>query len=269
LNTESPLPQRLFDTIRCDAKDRIAIITLSRSEKRNALNDAMIRELTEAFLFFGRNGTYRAIILKAEGNVFCSGADLEYLQKLSQYTLEQNQDDSRNLMKLFRTMYELKKPIIAMVNGPALAGGCGLATVCDFIFASKEKAQFGYTEVKIGFIPAIVMIFLVRRIGEGRARELILSGEIISARDAYDIGLITDVVDDEELENFTFEFTEKLIKQNSGSSIALSKEMLANINNMDTTQALDYAAMMNALTRMSEDCKKGVAAFLNKEKVKW
>lgn len=263
------LPTKLFDTIRCDDKERIAIITLSRPEKRNALNDVMIRELTEAFSFFGKNGTYRAIILKAEGNAFCAGADLEYLQKLSQFTFEQNQEDSRNLMKLFKTMYELKKPIIAMVNGPALAGGCGLATICDFIFAAKEKAQFGYTESRIGFIPAIVMVFLVRRIGEGRAREMVLSGEIFSAKEALDFGLITDVVDDDKLEKFTIEFAEQLIEKNSGSSLALAKEMFANINNMDTTQALEYAATMNALTRMTEDCKKGISAFLNKEKVKW
>ncbi len=268
-NNHSSIPSRLYDTIRVTAEESIATITLFRPEKRNALNDAMVQELTDVFSFFYRSLSIRAIILKGEGASFCAGADLEYLQKLSAYSLEQNQEDSRNLMKLFRLIYELKKPVIAIVKGPALAGGCGLATVCDFIFASKEKAKFGYTEARIGFIPAIVMIFLVRRIGEGRAREMVLSSRIFSAKEAYDIGLISDVIDDEDVEQFSYEFTKQLIEENSPSSLARSKEMFATISDMELTKALDYAAMMNAVTRMSADCKKGIASFLNKEKIVW
>ncbi|MBM4165502.1 MAG: enoyl-CoA hydratase/isomerase family protein [Ignavibacteria bacterium] len=269
MSITNTIPSRLFDTIRVENENTIATITLARADKRNALNDVMVRELTEAFSFFNRNGLCRVIILRGEGTAFCAGADLEYLQKLSNYSLIQNQDDSRNLMQLFRSMYESRKPIIAMVNGPALAGGCGLATVCDFIFAGKEKAQFGYTESRIGFVPAIVLLFLIRRIGEGRARELVMSGKILSSIDAKDFHLITEVVDDIKLEKFTYSFAEQLIEQNSSSSLALCKEMFVNISDMETTKALEYAAMMNALARMTDDCKKGIDGFLKKEKVVW
>jgi len=269
MNNTHPVPSRLFDTIRVANEHNIATITLARAEKRNALNDVMIRELTEAISFFNKNGFCRAMILRGEGVAFCAGADLEYIQKLSSYSLIQNQEDSRNLMQLFRSIYECRKPIIALVNGPALAGGCGLATVCDFIFAGKEKAQFGYTESRIGFVPAIVLLFLIRRIGEGRARELVMSGKIITAEEAKQIGMITETMDDSKLEKFTYAFVEQLIEQNSGSSLALCKEMFVNISDMETTKALEYAAMMNALARMTDDCKKGIAAFLKKEKIKW
>jgi methylglutaconyl-CoA hydratase len=250
-------------------ENRIAHIRLSRPEKRNALNDVLVRELTEAFSQVGRNSGAKVIILSGSKQAFCAGADLSYLQKLSTYSLDENKEDSRNLMKLFQTIYEVRKPVIAMVNGPALAGGCGLATVCDFVFASKEHARFGYTEVKIGFLPALVLVFLTRRIGEGRARELLLTGKIVDAATALSLGLITEVVDHNKLEGRTLEFANELVEGNSANSMALTKEMLTTIRNMDYAQALEYAANMNAMTRMTDDWKKGVAAFLNKEQNTW
>ncbi|MCI0705884.1 MAG: enoyl-CoA hydratase-related protein [Ignavibacteriae bacterium] len=258
-----------YTRIKYQVEKRICSITVSRPEKHNALDDRMINELSSAFLSAQKDSNTKIVLLKAEGESFCSGADLAYLQQISQYDFQQNQQDSNNLMKLFQQIYTLRKPVIALVHGAALAGGCGLATVCDLVLASRETAKFGYTEVKIGFIPAIVMVFLVRRIGEARARELTLRGHTINAEQAHQIGLANQVVAETELEEAGYKLAEELIKNCSGASMGLIKELLARIHGMSTADALDYAANLNALTRMTDDCKKGVEAFLKKEPIKW
>lgn len=258
-----------FTHLTYSVNNRIAEIALNRPEKRNALNDILIQELTEAFSSANKNPNVKVVILSGSGKVFCAGADLEYLQKLSAYSLSENQEDSRRLMKLFQLIYELRKPVIAKVNGPAIAGGCGLVTVCDFIFASEEHAMFGYSEVRIGFIPALVLVFLTRRIGEGRARELVLSGETITAQRAKEIGLVTETVAHSELDAYTLNYAQRLAENNSAASMARTKEMLSNIGSMEFAQALEYAANMNAIARMTDDCKKGIEAFLRKEKIQW
>ncbi len=158
--------------------------------------------------------------------------------------------------------------VIAQVQGHALAGGCGLATVCDFVYAVPE-AKFGYTEVKIGFVPAIVMIFLIRKIGEQKAKQLLLSGELISRDKAVNFGLVNQIVAREDLENTVEEFAGRLIKNNSTQSMELTKQMVAEIQSLSLEKSLDYAAMMNAKARGSEDCKKGIQAFLDKEDLSW
>ena len=258
-----------FMSLTYTVENRIAEVILSRPEKRNALNDLLVQELTEAFITANKNPQVKIIILTGAGHAFCAGADLEYLQKLSTYSLAENQEDSKRLMKLYQLIYEMRKPVIAKVNGPAIAGGCGLVTVCDFVVASKEHAKFGYSEVRIGFIPALVLVFLVRRIGEGKARELLLSGKIINALEALQAGLASEVVEHQHLSDRTLKFAQELIENNSSSSMALIKEMLSEVHTMDFMQALEYAANMNAATRMTDDCKKGIAAFLRKEKIQW
>jgi len=258
-----------FTGIRYDTKARRATITLNRPEKRNALDDRMIRELTAAFVAAGKDQSVKTVVLDANGPAFCAGADLEYLNRMASYDLEENRADSGRLANLFRIIYELRKPVIAVVNGPALAGGCGLATVCDFILASEEKARFGYTEVRIGFIPAIVMIFLVKRVGEGRAREMVLQGSILSASDAHDAGLVSKVVPEARLQQAETDLVEELFSENSSVAMGLCKEMLAKVDGMNLIDSLDFAANMNAAARMTPDCKEGVASFLRKEKPRW
>ena len=155
--------------IKYSVEKRIGIISLNWPEKQNALDDQMVSELTQAFVQTQRDVDIKSVILRAEGDSFCSGMEHSYLQRISKYDFNQNLQDSTNLMKLFQQIYTLRKPVIALVQGDAIASGCGLATICDFVIAARETAKFGYTETKIGFIPAIVLIFLVRRIGEGRA----------------------------------------------------------------------------------------------------
>jgi methylglutaconyl-CoA hydratase len=258
-----------MEFVQTNISDRIGYVILNRPEKRNALNYQFVSELKESFLAFSKNDAVKVIVLKAEGVTFCAGADLEYLQQLQNNTFEENLADSTHLMELYKLIYTLNKVVIAQVNGHALAGGCGLVSVCDFAFSIPE-ANFGYTESRIGFIPAIVMNFLIQKIGEANARMMLLSGNVIKAQDALNYGIISTIVDaEEDLEETVTGFAQHLILNNSGTSMELTKRMLAAIQNMTLDQALIYAAEMNAAARSSDDCKKGIAAFLNKEHLKW
>jgi methylglutaconyl-CoA hydratase len=258
-----------FEYLKFSTSDNIALVEINRPEKRNALNDIIIRELTELFNHISKNQNIKAAILTGRGEAFCSGLDLEYIQKLSNLTITENQEDSKNLMRMYQTIYECRKPIIAMVNGPAIAGGCGLATVCDFIIASRDSGKFGYPEVHIGFIPAIVLIYLLKRISEGQARDLVISGKIISSEEAKQIGLINEIVDSSQLKDFTFSFTEKILENNSVNAMGICKDLFVSYSNMDTKQALDYASNINAISRLTEDFKKGINAYLKKGEIKW
>lgn len=249
-------------------KDRICTITLNRPDKRNALNEKVVSELKQAFAQAANDANAKVIVLAAKGSAFCAGADLAYLQQLQQNTYDENLADSNHLKELFHQIYTHPKVVIAKIQGHAIAGGCGLATVCDFSFA-VEEAQFGYTEVRIGFIPAIVKVFLLRKIGEGKAKELLLSGDLISADEAKDFGLINRVVKEGELDEAVNEFAKKLVKKNSGQSMQFTKQMIAQVQEMGLEEGLNYAAAQNAKARASEDCQKGIAAFLNKEKPSW
>lgn len=264
----NPNQIQMTNQIITEVRDRIGYITLNRPEKRNALNAEMVSELKAAITTMVENQEAKVIVLKAEGKAFCSGADLSYLQSLQNFTYEENLADSRNLKDLFYMIYTSPKVVIAQIQGHALAGGCGLATVCDFSYSVKE-AKFGYTEVKIGFIPAIVKVFLLRKIGEGKTKELLLEADLLEAEKAQAYGLINKVVADGELEKEVYELAQKLIHQNSGQSMALTKEMIANVQEKTLEEGLEYAAKMNAMARGTSDCQKGISAFLNKEKISW
>ena len=261
-----------FDTImefvNYELKDRIGYITLNRPDKRNALNYQMVSELKTAFSKASEDLAAKVVILQAVGKVFCAGADLAYLQQLQENTYEENLEDSTHLKELFLQIYTLDKVVIAKVHGHAIAGGCGLATVCDFAFSAPESL-FGYTEVRIGFIPAIVKVFLLRKIGEAKSKELLLSGELVSADDALGYGLINKVIDAEQLDSQVNNFAHALVEKNSGQSMALTKRMIAEVQSLNLEEGLDYAAKMNASARESDDCKKGISSFLNKEKLLW
>ncbi len=256
-----------MEFVEFDIEERIAFITLDRPGKRNALNDQMVSELKQAFTRAAQSHEAKVVVLRANGEVFCAGADLAYLQQLQQNTYEENLQDSQHLKELFYQIYTLEKVVIAQVNGHAIAGGCGLATVCDFAYASPA-AKFGYTEVRIGFIPAIVKVFLLRKLGEARAKELLLTGELVTALEAKEYGLINRVVET-DLAGYTRDFAKLLIEKNSGQSMGFTKKMIAEVQSKTLEEGLNYAAEMNAQARASEDCKKGIAAFLDKEKIVW
>jgi len=251
-----------------EIKDRIAFICLNRPEKRNALSAAMVSALSEAFFKAQESEQVKVIILHAVGSAFCSGADLESLQSLQTNTYDQNVADSEHLSRLFYHIYTSAKPVIAAVQGPALAGGCGLATLADFTFAVPE-ATFGYTEARIGFIPAIVSVYLQKKLGDTRTRQLLLSAEIMKADKALAQGLVYEIVHPDELLTAATSLAQTLIKQNSAQSMAATKALLLDTANMPLQEALSTAIHANAQARASADCQKGIAAFLNKEKIVW
>ncbi|MEI7803664.1 MAG: enoyl-CoA hydratase/isomerase family protein [Bacteroidota bacterium] len=251
-----------------ECSERIAYLTLNRADKRNALNPEMIAALKSALIKAQHDTAAKVIVLKSNGTVFSAGADLEHLQTMQQNTFEENLADSSQLKELFELIYTHPKIIIAQVEGAAIAGGCGLATVCDFTFA-VTAAKFGYTEVKIGFVPAIVMIFLIRKISEAKAKELLLTGKLIEATQAFEFGFVNAVYSKEEIATKVKEFASLLCNEASSQSLSLTKEMIGKVQELSLENALKYAAEMNAKARGTDDCKKGITAFLNKENLKW
>jgi len=243
-------------------------IILNRFDKRNALNSLFVQELTVAFLEADKDPEVRVIILKAIGKVFSAGADLEYLQQLQSNSLEANMEDSTQLKNLFKFIYLQKKLVIAQVEGHAIAGGSGLVTVCDMAF-SVPDAMFGYTEVKIGFVPAIVMYFLLRKVGEAKAREMLLTGRLFSAEHMQKIGIVNEIIEPDKIDSYVMAYAEKIANETSANSIAVTRAMIAEIQTFRPFDAMNYAAELNARVRMHEDCKKGIAAFLDKGEVSW
>jgi methylglutaconyl-CoA hydratase len=234
---------------------------MARAEKRNALGPAMVEELHHAFRDMASNADVRVVVLRGEGKAFCAGADLGALQQIAEYSPLENLADSTRLKDMLQAIVELPKPVIAMVHGAAIAGGCGLATVCDIVVAGKQQALFGYSEVKIGFIPAIVMVYLLRKVGDTQARRMVLTAQNIDATEAHRLGLATFVVDDANVEHETYSLAQSMA-QNSASAMALSKAMLSSLHGMSLDAGLHYATAMNALARQTQDCKDGIATFL-------
>ena len=254
--------------IKIHKENRVGYITMSRPEKRNALHPDMVSEISNALDSFEKDQEVKVLILQGEGNTFCAGADLDYLKQLQDFSYEENLEDSKRLKEMFLKIYSLQKPVIAKIEGHAIAGGCGLATVCDFSI-SVPDAKFGYTESRIGFVPALVMVFLLRKIGEGRARELLLTGKLITADQAAEYGLINEVVPSENLDAVVEKLANDLITKTSGESLKMIKQMISGVQDLTVEDALTYASEMNARARETEDCKKGIASFLDKSKVSW
>lgn len=256
-----------FQTIRVEIEPPLAVITLNRPEKRNALNPPMVAELDEALAAAEADAWCRVVLVRAEGKAFCAGLDLESLQETATQSYEKNLEDSRRLAQLFSRIYTMPKPVIAVVEGPAIAGGCGLATVCDLTLATPE-ARFGFTEVRIGFVAAVVSVFLVRMVGEKHARELLLSGRSIEASQALEFGLVNEVVPAERILARARALASELAA-NSPQGMAATKRALAEIPGLPLDAALEEACQVNAAARQSEDCREGVKAFLEKRKPRW
>lgn len=257
-----------FEHILYDVKSRVASITLHRPEKRNALNGAMVAELRAAFKQAESDPDVKVIILKGAGEAFCAGADLEYLQQLQLNTREENLTDSKELMQLMQQIYYHDKIVIAQVEGHAIAGGCGLVTLCDLSYAVPE-AKLGYTEVKIGFVPALVAVFLVRKIGEGRARDLLLTGRLVTAEKAAYYGLLNDVIPADRIAEHVAKLADDLCTGASANSLKVTKKLITDVFDQPLENALEQAARLNAETREHADCQRGIKAFLDKEKMVW
>ncbi|MGB7310233.1 MAG: enoyl-CoA hydratase-related protein [Candidatus Acidiferrales bacterium] len=255
-----------YHTLTFQSDDKIATIALTVPEKRNAISTQMIVDLLGAF-DQAETSAARVVILTGAGKAFCAGMDLTELQHFARQTQQKNLEDARRMTKLLYRLYSFPKPLIAAVNGPAIAGGCGLATVADFVLAVPE-AKFGYTEVRIGFTPALVSVFLRRRIGETHVRELLLTGRIIDAAEAYRLGLVTEVVPTESLMDRAREIAAELLAA-SPTALAQTKKLLIGFDRVAIRAELEAAIETNSDIRSTPDFKEGVASFLEKRTPKW
>ncbi len=258
-----------YSEIIYEVTDRIAFLTLNRPDKRNALTPTLIAELTHALEQAERNPAVKVIILQGAGKAFCAGLDLDVLGKLSQNSTMENLYDSETIARLFKKIYANKKLTIAKVQGVAVAGGCGIATSADIVIADAEQARFGYTEARIGFVPAIVAVLILRKTRHAGVRELLLRGNIVSADEALRLGLINYSVPSSDLDKFTRNLAEELLNSVSAISIELTKKLLTSVETMSLDNAIEFAISLNALSRTTDDLKKGIGAFLNKEKPQW
>ncbi len=255
-----------YSTIQLAYDSRIATITLSRPDKRNAISFELIDDLLRAFKEVETSNAI-VLILTGAGKAFSSGMDLDNLKALVGRSAEQNLKDSETMVRLFRTLYEFPKVTIAAVNGAAIAGGTGLALLCDFTLAVPE-AKFGYTEVRIGFVPAIVSTFLLRQVGEKQARDLLLTGRIIGADDAARMGLLNEIVAPEKLLARARELA-SLLMENSPASLRATKKLLSDHGRAELDSQIEAAVRENAAIRTTADFREGIASFLEKRKPVW
>jgi methylglutaconyl-CoA hydratase len=240
----------------------VRVLELNRPEKRNALNDELIAGLKNALRGADADESLRAIVIRGAGKDFCSGADLAAIQKIAGATYEENVEDARQLAELFELIRKVRVPVIAAVHGRALAGGCGLASACDLVIATRT-AKFGYPEVKIGFVPAMVAAILRRNLGEKRSFEMLTQGFEFSAEEANAIGLVNDLFEDEAFDVAAIEYGSRY-ERVSGSAVAMTKRLLYDVDGLGFADAITKGVETNARARMTEDCIKGIAKFLEK-----
>src|SRR5579859_4262819 len=255
-----------YTTLLLEHEGPIAKITFNRPDKRNAISAKMICDILTALDELEKTRA-RVVIITGAGSAFCAGMDLEMLSALGQHSAQENQEDSRRMARMFRRIWSFPKPMIAAVNGHALAGGCGIATLCDFTIAVPE-AKFGYTEVKIGFLPAIVSVFLTRQIGEKRARDLLLTGRLVDGPEAKELGLVNEIVPADKLMARVNELAQVLIAA-SPSSVTRAKRLLVSTAAASLDADLERAVLENARMRCTPDFKEGIASFLEKRKPIW
>src|SRR6202140_1849046 len=255
-----------YKTLQLAVDSEFATVTLNRADKRNAISYELVDDLIHA-LDEVKNSAARILILTGAGKAFCSGMDVEHLKGLIGRTPEQNLEDSRTMVSLFRSLYEFPKPTIAAVNGAAIAGGTGLALLCDFTLAVPE-AKFCYTEGRLGFVPAIVSSFLLRQVGEKIARDLLLTGRIFEAPEALKMGLINEIVPPEKLLDRARELAAQLA-ESSPLSLFHTKCLLTDHARAELDSQIEAAIRENAGIRESADFREGIEAFLQKRKPKW
>jgi methylglutaconyl-CoA hydratase len=270
-----------YSTLQTQTEAGVHTIILNRPEKRNALNHQLMEDLTRALEAVGQSTRCRVVILTGAGSAFCAGLDLEHLRAMvsgsssagnaAQHDAAQHakhlQADAEQVATLLRTLYCLPKPTIAAVNGPAIAGGMGIATLCDFTLAVPE-AKFGYTEVRIGFLPAIVSAYLRAQIGDKRSRDLLLTGRLISAMEAENLGLVTRVVPEPELMREARALAERLLR-NSPAAMEATKGLLCRFSDRHLLDDIQAAILTSVSARTSDDFREGVSAFLEKREPHW
>jgi len=256
-----------YQTIKATIDKNLATIVMNRPEVHNAFNETMIRELLDLFTQLAQDEQTRVIVLTGEGKSFCAGADLMWMKEVVHYSYEQNLEESLRLAALFYLMYTIPKPTIARVNGAAIGGGAGLASVCDFVIAG-DRAKFSLSEVKLGLVPAVISPYVVKRVGERVCRELFLSGRRIDAQQALSLGIANRAVAQGELDSAVNELTQQLLSSGP-QALAMCKDLLHKVSNAKLEDVQRYTAETIASLRISEEGQEGMAAFFEKRKPNW
>ena len=259
---------KLYKSLEYQVEGRVATITLNRPKENNSITDILLVELRDALIAAEQDPNVKLLILRANGKSFSSGIDPEYLRRIQGYSLEQQAADSNSMMQVLVAIYRSTKVVIAQVEGDASGGGCAFVLAADFVFSTPD-AKFGVPDVRMGMVPALAMVFLLRKIGETRSKELMLSGDMIDARKAWDYQLITRIIPQEEMEGYVRQFARRLCTQNSAGSMQLTKKMIADIQDFPLENAMKFAAKMNAYARATPDCKRGIQATLDEEELSW
>lgn len=256
-----------YETVKVARADGVARVALDRPEIRNAFNEVMIRELREVFAGIKADPDVRVAVLTGEGKAFCAGADLHWMGRVLQYTYEENYEDSLYLAHLMREVYELPKPVVGRINGPAIGGGTGLVAVCDIAVAA-ESAVFSFSEVKIGLVPACISPYVLKRVGERYGREYFITGERLTADKALGCGLVNRVVPAAELDAAVDGYVQSLLTSGPGA-LATCKRMVRAVGEMPLDKAGPFTAEMIAVLRMSDEGQEGMAAFLERREPSW
>jgi len=256
-----------YKTIRCGIKDNVAYIDFCRPEVHNAFNDTVIYELTDLFGKLNEEKEIRVVVITGEGKSFCAGADLNWMKRVINQSFEENLKESNALAELFNMIYNFRCPVIGKINGAAIGGGVGFVAVCDIAIAG-ESAKFSFSEVKIGLVPACIGPYVVKKIGEGKAREFFITGERMKAKKAFKIGLVNAYVEDDKLDEAVDDLI-KVIKSSGPEAVAVAKKLVSSVPNMSPEQYKPFTAEMIAGLRVSDEGQEGMNAFLEKRKPKW
>lgn len=256
-----------YTTITYDKSQHIARVSFCRPEIHNAFNSTVIAEMSEVFRHINTDDTIRVVLLSGEGKSFCAGADLNWMKSVIDQTYEQNLTESNALADLFYQMYTCPRPIVGRINGAAIGGGTGFVAVCDIAIAAKS-AKFSFSEVKIGVVPACIGPYVIRKIGEGKARELFITGERMRATRALEVGLVNKVVDDDRLDDEVDNLIDSILSSGP-NAIAMAKQLVSSVPMMTPEQFKPYTAEMIAKLRISDEGQEGMNAFLTKRKPSW
>lgn len=256
-----------FETLTYDRSDRIGRITFSRPDVHNAFNSLMIEELYDLFERIKRDKGLRVVVLTGEGKSFCAGADLNWMRAVKDYSYEKNFSESMQLAEVFNMIYTCPKPVIGRINGAAIGGGTGFVAVCDISIASTS-AIFSFSEVKIGVVPACISPYVIKRVGEGQAREFFLTGERLTAEQACRAGLVNRVAEPESLDD-EVDAMVKQILSSGPEALTCCKDLLAAVSEQGMQDAKVHTAKVIANLRRSDEGQEGMDAFLNKRKPEW
>ncbi|MEW5994352.1 MAG: enoyl-CoA hydratase/isomerase family protein [Candidatus Zixiibacteriota bacterium] len=256
-----------LSTVRFEIDGRVARVTFSRPEVHNAFNVTVIREMQQVFDEIAKDDSLRVVILTGEGKSFCAGADLNWMRGVVKQSFEENLAESNALANLFHSMYTCKRPIVGRINGAAIGGGTGFLAVCDMTIAARS-AVFSFSEVKIGVVPACIGPYVIKKIGEGKTRELFITGERMNAERALEVGLVSKVVDDDQLDAEVDKLTQSILSSGP-EAVAMAKRLIREVPGMSPDQYKPYTAEMIARLRISDEGQEGMDAFLNKRKPRW